>query len=42
MDLEHIRDLKCVPYLEQVLDNKNALTILTVLSFQAIPVPFFY
>ena len=29
--LEHIRDLECVPSLEQVLDNKKALTILTVL-----------
>ena len=27
-------DIKCSPYLERVLDNKNALTILTVLFKQ--------
>ena len=26
-DLEHIPDLKCVPDLERVLDNKNAFLI---------------
>ena len=34
MRVEHIPDLKCVPNLEQVLDNKNALKILTVLFKQ--------
>ena len=39
-DLEHICDLKCVPNLEQVLDNKNVLTILTVLFSNSRSIPF--
>jgi len=44
LNLKHIPDLKCVPNLERVLENKNALTILTVL-FKQFPfrsAPFFY
>ena len=33
-DLEHIPDLKCVPDLERVLDNKNGFLILNVLFKQ--------
>ena len=34
LSLKHIPDLKCIPNLEHVLENKNALTILTVLFKQ--------
>ena len=34
LNWKHIPDLKCVPNVEHVLENKNALTILTVLYKQ--------
>ena len=42
--LKHIPDLKCIPNLERILDNKNALTILTVLfkQFPFCSIPYFY
>ena len=42
-DLEHIPDIKCVPDLERVLENKNIFLILNILFKQfPISIQFFY